>query len=154
MWNLMAIVFTIIPIFLGIRIFFAMYVARQAKQRGYSYWNWVLAGFISNSIVFLIMLALLPDQSLVSRRKEKKELLNAKLKQRKAQAEIDTVGFTGVMRNTSVGDMATMDPEKIGLQQSIGDQATRQPLHDRSLRDAATQVNPFDRSLGDQETSL
>ncbi len=154
MWSLMAIVFTIIPIFLGIHLAFVMYVARQAKQRGYSYWNWVLAGFMSNSIVFLVLLALLPDQSLDSRRKEKKDLLNAKLGQRKSQSNSDTVKFTGAMRNTSVGDMATIDPEKIGLEQSISDQATRLPIRDRSIGDAATQNNPFGRSLGDQETNL
>ncbi len=150
----MAVVFTIIPIFVGIHLAFVMVVARQAKQRGYSYWNWVLAGFMSNSIVFLVLLALLPDQSLDSRRKEKRELLTAKLRQRKTQANYDTVKFTGAMRNTSLGDMATIDPEKIGLEQSISDQATQLPLPDRSIGDAATQFNPFGRSLGDQETHL
>ena len=154
MWSLIAIVITIIPIVLGIHLVFTMYVARQAKQRGYSYWNWVLAGFMSNSIVFLVILSLLPDRSLDHRRKEKKELLNAKLRQRKAQSKTETVGFIGVIRNTSIGDMATIDPEKIGLDQSLGDQETRKPLRDPSLGDAATQVNPFDRSLGNHETKM
>ena len=97
--------------------------------------------FMSHSIVFAVMLALLPDQSLDSRRKEKTDLLNGKLRQRKAQTDIETVKFTGAVRNTSIGDMATMDPEKMGLEQSIGDEATRLPRPDRSLDDAATQVN-------------
>ena len=154
MWMIIALAATAIPIFLVIHLGFVIYVARQARQRGYSYWNWVLAGFMSNSIVFAVMLALLPDQSLDSRRKAKKELLNDKLRQRKERTSMETVKLTGAVLNTSIGDMATMDPEKIGMEHSIGDQATRLPLRERSLGDAATQVNPFDRSLGEQEKNL
>lgn len=156
MWNVIAVIATMLPIFIFIHLFFAMYVAKQAKQRGYSIWNWVIVGFLSNSIVFAMMLALMPDKSLEARRKEKKDLLKVKLQHRKAHVE--TVKFTNAMRNTSIGDMATMDPEKIGLEQSIGDQATRMPGFERSIGDAATRVSPLDRSIGrsigDQETNL
>ena len=152
MWKLVAFLLGILPFLLLIHLFFVIYVARQARTRGYPYWEWVIAGFMSNSIVFAILLALLPDQSLESRRQEKKRILEERLRQRQSIPVASNI--VGSVQNTSIGDMATLDLEKIGMQQSIGDQATRLPFTDRSIGDAATQANPFDRSIGDQQTNL
>ena len=152
MWKVIGLLLGILPFFLLIHLGFSIYVARQARTRGYVYWHWVIGAFMSNSIVFAIMLALLPDQSLESRRQAKKKVLGEQL--RKSQSVPIASPIAGSVRNTSIGDMTTMDPEKIGVQMSIGDQATYLPSLDRSIGGAPTQANPFDRSIGDQQTNL
>lgn len=123
MWKPIAVIVAMIPLVLIIHLFFAMFVAKQAKQRGYSYWSWLAVGFLSNSIVFAMMLALIPDKSLEARRKAKKDLLKEKLLHR--QTQVVSPQFAGAVRTTSIGDMATLDPEKMGMEGSIGDQATQ-----------------------------
>lgn len=153
------------PVILVIHFAFGNYIAKQAGSRGYSYWEWVITCFFTSSLVFAVFLALLPDRSLERRRNEKKKLLQAKMRmRRKVPVQLE---IRGANINTSLGDMATMDPEKLGqngnaFDRSIGDQATCMPVQDRSLGDADTYMPTHetsheprvDQSLGDQATRM
>ncbi len=150
MGTIVGIVMSLFSIFLVIHLVFVNYVAKQARERGYRYWEWLVAGFLSNSIVFAIMLALLPDRSLEKRRSEKRALLLEKLRHRQLGATPH--GLAGTKLHTSLGDMATFDPERLGMAQSIGDQETCQPIDELSLGHASTRTHLLGRSVGDQET--
>jgi hypothetical protein len=155
MWHLIALVGSVLSVVLVIHGIMMFYVAKQAKTRGYSFWQWMIAGFLSHSLVFVVMLGLMPDRSLESRRLEKKKLLQGKLRSRRiTNGNAITVG---AILNTSIGDMATMDLERMGMQQSIGDQATAMPASEQlntSFSDASTRVRPFNQSIADQDTKL
>lgn len=128
------VVSTIVFLMIVVYVYLVHYVAVQAKQRGYTYWQWLVLGLLGNSIIFAVLLALLPDRSLEARRQVKRDLLAEKLRARKCP--FPTMTTAGGIVQTSVGDMATIDPEKLGV--SMGDQPTSLGNMDRSLGDQAT----------------
>jgi hypothetical protein len=147
----LAVMFGLLVLHTGL----AYYVALQAKQRGYSFWAWFLAGSLANVLFFVIMLALMPDRSLPRRRSELRRELIAKLQGRR------WLGATGnspqAFAKTSLGDMATYDPEKAAGPNhdgSIDNQATYFPNANQSVGDQATFMRPSNDALDDQATRM
>lgn len=128
--------------FLVIYVYLMHYVARQARERGYSYWQWMILGLLGNSIICAVLLALLPDRSLEARRHALRNGLTEKLRTRRGLSLVTSL--SGVV-HTSIGDMATMDPEKLGA--SMGDQPT-------SLGNMEQTPSDRQQSLGDQATFM
>lgn len=141
-----------LSIFFVIHLGFVHYISKQAQNRGYSYWQWALGGLFSSSLILAVLLALLPDMSLEEKRRAKRELLSRKLKRRRelpVQPEI-----RGHMLQTSLGDMATFDPEKIAAMVSLGNHPTIDPRLQRSIGDEVTRMPAMDQSIGDQAARL
>jgi flagellar biosynthesis protein FliQ len=103
----------------------AAIVAYQARQRGYSFVPWLIAGMLSNPIFFLVLLAVMPDFARKARRRQYRSELETKLAERAKPSQ-------WVPR--TAGQSATLSPEC-----SLGDLPT---------------VEPRERSLGDEETRL
>ncbi len=143
MWQIIGYLSAMVLIALLIHSLFVIYVARQASDRGFQFWQWMVAGILSNSIVFVIILSLLPDKSVEQKREAKRKLLREKLTRRRANFE--DIPYANLSLDTSIGDMATFDPERMGMM-SIGDQATQMPVFNRSLDDAPTQLGAFEKS--------
>ncbi len=149
MYLAMAVMFALI----AIHTWLAYYVAIQAKQRGYSFWAWFLAGSLANVLFFVVMLAMMPDRSLARRRSAVRRELVAKLQGRRLVAGV----ATGAVAKTSLGDMATYDPEKVrgsGNADSMDDQATYFPNANQSVGDQATFMRPSNDALDDQATRM
>jgi heme exporter protein D len=100
--------------------FFAGYVARQAKRRGYSFWLWLLANLVTlNPLLVLIVLAVLPDARKMALRRE----LRAELEARLAARPRPEAALPGpAVPACSIGDQATVVPPQL---RSIGDEETR-----------------------------
>src|SRR5262249_17673965 len=80
----LAIVFLItiavIVLFFGLFVGGAVIVAVQAKWRGYSVWLWAAAGMLTfNPVIFLVMLALMPNRLRIQQRKQFRAELKRKL---------------------------------------------------------------------------
>lgn len=100
--------------------FLAVYVARQAKRRGYSFWLWFLANFVTlNPLLVLIVLAVLPDARKMALRRKLLAELEAKL----AAGPRPAAAQPGpAVPACSVGDQVTVMPPHL---RSIGDEETR-----------------------------
>jgi hypothetical protein len=149
LFSILKVVLPIALPFLAIYVMVMHYVAKQAQARGYSYWNWMLLGLLGNSIIFVVLLALLPDRSLDSRRLAKKKVLADQLRSR---PRLPNAAISPVVVHTSMGDMATFDPERIGF--SVGDQPTSFGVGQPSSGGQATDQPAVDTSMGDQATRL
>jgi hypothetical protein len=104
-------------------------VAYQARQRGYHFFPWLMAGILANPIFFLVLLAIMPDRARKARRRRYLAELESNLAARPkvrptAPATVSPRG----------GESVAVTPER-----SIGDLPT---------------VEPPDRSLGDEETHV
>jgi len=121
-------VFALIPLLLVALWIGAMVaVALQARQRGYSFiWWFVAQAALLNPVVFLVVLALMPNR----RRKKLREQFRAEL-----QAKL--AGMSGVR----------VVPAGLALPAPAGSTLPA----DRSLGDVPT-ILPPERSLGDEET--
>ncbi len=96
------------------------YVARQAKRRGYSFWLWFLANFVTlNPLLVLIVLAVLPDARKMALRQKLLAELEAKLAAGPRPAAPQPAVAVPAL---SVGDQATVVPPHL---RSIGDEETR-----------------------------
>jgi hypothetical protein len=105
---------------LGFLALLAVYVARQASRRGYSFWLWLLANVVVlNPLLVLIVLAVLPDARKMSLRRKLHAELEAKLAARQRPA---APGPGPVVTTYSVGDQTTVVPPHL---RSIGDEETR-----------------------------
>jgi len=103
---------------LGAGLGLFVYVAVQARRRGYSFWLWLLAGLASlNPLLILLVLAMLPDARKKGLREQEMKLLDAKLLTRRAEAP----RLTGVVPAGSLGDQSTTAPAP----RSVGDEETR-----------------------------
>jgi hypothetical protein len=96
-------------------------LAVQARRRGYSLLVWVLAGALSNSILLLILLGVLPDY----RRKRQRIQELADLEKRLLEASQRKAGWPSVDAGAprvdrSLGDLPTILPPR-----SLGDEVTR-----------------------------
>jgi hypothetical protein len=96
------------------------YVARQAKRRGYSFWLWFFANFVTlNPLLVLIVLAVLPDVRKMALRRQ----LLAELEARLAAGPRPAAPTSGpAVPAYSVGDQPTVVPPHL---RSIGDEETR-----------------------------
>jgi hypothetical protein len=103
-------------------------VAYQARQRGYPFFPWLIAGMLANPIFFLVLLAVMPDYARKVRRRKYLAELESKLAAR-SKALSPTPRVTVPPR---AGKSLAVSPER-----SIGDLPT---------------VDPPERSLGDEET--
>jgi hypothetical protein len=106
---------------------FAAVVARQAQRRGYGYWTWLLAGMLGNPVLFLVMLAVLPNRARCALREQFLADLQARLQARgqvppAAASPVPPAATTATRSpGVSVGDLATMPPPL----HSLGDEETR-----------------------------
>ena len=158
--EVIATILSAISIFLLIHTALAIYIALQASRRGYSFWSWFLAGFLSNVILFAILLAMLPDRSLIRRRQEHLELLRKGMQGSRALASNSLLQVPA--NRPVVEDMATFLPSQrlSAFDASLGDQATSNPSWNRSIGDEQTQCPTdganFKRadSIGDEKTVL
>jgi hypothetical protein len=103
-------------------------VAVQAQWRGYSLWLWLAAGIIViNPIIFLVMLALMPNRARIRRRETFRKELEAKLVARSGGGGIPRLPASAAalggstLPERSLGDMPTVAPPE----RSLGDEATR-----------------------------
>ena len=108
---------------LGLVAVFALvagYVARQARRRGYSFWLWFFANFVTlNPLLVLIVLAVLPDVRKMALRRQ----LLAELEARLAAGPRPAAPTSGpAVPAYSVGDQPTVVPPHL---RSIGDEETR-----------------------------
>ncbi len=158
--QLFAAILSAISVFLLIHTALAIYIAKQAARRGYSFWSWFLAGFLSNVILFAILLAMLPDRSLIRRRQEQLEILRKAMQGNRALASNSLLQIP--TNQSAMEDMATFLPSqrKGLLDASLGDQATSIPSWHQSIGDDQTQLpqedigdNEADR-IGDERTVL
>lgn len=104
-------------------------VAYQARQRGYSFFLWFIAQIIMlNPVIFLVVLALMPNRKRKILRDEFRAELDAKLAACSgsrllpsvATAVPSSAGST-MPAERSLGDMPTMAPPE----RSLGDEETR-----------------------------
>jgi hypothetical protein len=102
-------------------------VAYQARQRGYSFFPWLIAGMLSNPVFFLVLLAVMPDWARKRRRRKYLAELESKL-----AARPPVLPSTRPAAAPRAGKPLAVTPER-----SIGDLPT---------------VEPPERSLGDEET--
>jgi hypothetical protein len=105
----------------------AIPIAVQARWRGYSLWLWLAAVIISiNPVIFLVLLALMPNRARKMRRETFRNELDAKLAGRSgkfgiARMPTDATGLSGsTLPERSLGDMPTVAPPE----RSIGDEMT------------------------------
>ena len=108
---------------LGLVAVFALvagYVARQARRRGYSFWLWFFANFVTlNPLLVLIVLAVLPDARKMALRQTLLAELEAKLA---ARPPASTPRPGTAVPAVSVGDQTTAVPPQLP---SVGDEETR-----------------------------
>jgi ribosomal protein S18 acetylase RimI-like enzyme len=104
----------------AVAAFLAGYVARQAKRRGYSFWLWFFANFVTlNPLLVLIVLAVLPDARKMALRRKLLAELEAKLARRPTPSAPPPGPAVPAL---SVGDQPTVVPPHL---RSIGDEETR-----------------------------
>ena len=113
----------IIVVFL---VLLSLPVAQQARRRGYSYYLWLLASVVVvNPIIFLIMLALMPNRSRITLRAKYRAELDGKLAARKGlPPPADAGALPAASTQTisrSLGDLPTFAPRD----KSLGDEETR-----------------------------
>jgi hypothetical protein len=103
-------------------------VAYQARQRGYAFFPWLIAGMLANPIFFLVLLAVMPDYA-------------RKVRRRKYLAELESklAGHSKVLSATP----------RVPISPRAGKALAVAP--ERSIGDLPT-VDPPERSLGDEET--
>src|SRR5262245_4924647 len=109
---------------------FAVLVAYQARQRGYSFLTWMLAGMLGNPLFFLVMLAIMPDLARKARRRQERADLYARLADRLKVLPAATAALppplppplppTTFVRDRSLGDQPTVLPPE----RSLGDEQT------------------------------
>ena len=107
-------------------VLFSLPVAPQARRRGYSQGLWLLASVVVvNPIVFLIMLALMPNRARIKLREKYRAELAAKLAARQHLPPVsDAAGLPAASTQTisrSLGDLPTFAPRD----KSLGDEETR-----------------------------
>jgi hypothetical protein len=112
--------------------------AVQARRRGYSFFVWLGAGILANNPLFLlVVLGGCPHRKRQALRETYRAELDAKLEGVTGPMALSA----GVVRDVSVGDAVTADPQTTG----------GRPARDVSLGDAPTYL-PDGRSLGDEPT--
>jgi hypothetical protein len=105
---------------LGLYALLSGYIARQAKRRGYSFWLWFLANFVTlNPLLVLIVLAVLPDARKMALRRKLLAELEAKLA---ARSRPEAAEPATAVPAYSVGDQVTVLPPHL---RSLGDEETR-----------------------------
>ncbi len=109
-FEMLSIILSAISFFLLIHSALAIYIARQAARRGYSFWSWFWAGFLSNVILFAILLAMLPDRSLIRRRQEQLEILRKAMQGNRVLAANSLLQVPG--NRPAMEDMATFLPRQ------------------------------------------
>ena len=129
-WNSMIaaalIVASILVVIAALFLSGIVIVAVQARGRGYSLWLWMAAGLLTiNPVIFLVMLALMPNRSRLRLREKFRAELDAKLAGRKNLPPAPAVGpvptGTTLTANRSLGDLPTFVPRD----RSLGDEETR-----------------------------
>lgn len=114
--------------------------AVQAKRRGYSFFVWLAAGILAgNPLFLLVVLGGCPHRKRQALRDRFRAELDAKLE----GATAPLARLVGTVRDVSIGDAATADPQTTG----------GRPVRDVSLGDVPTFL-PDGRSLGDEPTRL
>jgi hypothetical protein len=100
---------------LGLVLGLFVYVAWQARRRGYSFWLWLLAGLASlNPLLILLVLAMPPDA-------HKKALREAEMRALETRLGARPPRPAGVAPAASPGDQSTTAP----VSRSVGDEETR-----------------------------
>ncbi len=114
--------------------------AVQARRRGYSFFVWLAAGILAgNPLFLLVVLGGCPHRKRQALRDQFRTELDAKLE----GATAPIARLTGAVRDVSIGDAMTADPQTTG----------GRPVRDVSLGDVPTFL-PDGRSLGDEPTRL
>jgi hypothetical protein len=101
---------------------FSAITAVQARRRGYSFFVWLLAGTLGNSIFLLILLGVMPDFRRRKLREQEAEDLRKRLRRRGGRVEAAPAAPPGAeqVMERSLGDVPTRAPDR-----SLGDDETR-----------------------------
>ncbi len=97
-------------------------VAYQARQRGYHFIPWLIAGMLANPIFFLVLLAVMPDYARKARRRKYLAELESKLAGRSKMLPPTACAAPSraATPQRSIGDLPTVDPPV----RSLGDEET------------------------------
>lgn len=151
--TILSALFAVMSVSMLINAAFAVYIARQAASRGYSFWHWCVGGFLGNVIIFAILLAMLPDRSLVGRREVYREQLRKRLHSRRSLTANALLQVPESSRPVEDMDTFQGETERVSGDRSADDRPVRyRPARDQSVGDQATHIEPLDRSIGDDVT--
>jgi hypothetical protein len=115
------VLFGLMVLFFGLFLGGAVIVAVQAKWRGYSAWLWAAAGVVTlNPVIFLVMLALMPNRLRLQQRKQFQADLKRKLAARAVELPAHDAAPAGPAVERSLGDQPTIAPPE----RSLGDVET------------------------------
>ena len=127
-WMILALFALVVFGVAGVYLGSAIAIAVQARWRGYSLALWLAAGLNSlNPVIFLVVLALMPNRGRKRMREQFRTELEAKLAARTGRPLVPATAVApqslagSTLPERSLGDMPTVAP----TDRSVGDEVTR-----------------------------